>query len=281
MTQQVAINTLPFWSRIVLECDLRYDGTNLMRRILAAGSTIEAFDYRKGENDVNALQGQGSTARDTLLTKSAETRGGGQFKIMGLSFTRDGDAYETATRAAGFAEAQRNGTSFTLYPPTTHQPGNGDFGPVTPSPEDIRGLGTIFNDLFSQFQRITINVDGTKRILEFGPGSIHSGINGQAGGNVYSGNGSPFQNNYFYFAEGIDWNPAGTVDSNLTIGIGSAYDLYLPTYTTPTGTADGLPVTPENPAIDSAEPTPIGRLWRQAWIVNLHGVEISPTSEVS
>lgn len=279
--QQIAINTLPFWSRFALDADLRYDGVNLYRRVLSSGSKVRAFDYRQGENNVNALQGQGATERDTILTKANETRGGGKVLIRGISITRDGEAYEVVEpNDANRPNASRNQTTWSLYPGTSHPAGNGDFGPQTPSAEDVRGLGVLFNMLFSQFQRVNMNVDGTRRILEMGPGILHPGING-ATGDVYAANGSPYVTNFWYIPEGIEWNPAGAVDSNLTVDIMSAYDLDLPTYTTPFGTADGQPPSADNPPIDGAEPTPLGRLWRQAWIVNFHGAEESPTSDIS
>lgn len=280
--QQVAINTLPFWSRFVLEADLRFDGVNPYRRILAAGSKVKAFDYRQGASDAGALQGQTSTERDTILTKANETRGGGKVRIRGISFTRDGSPYEVIEQsdALNGGEASRGGTSFKLLPGTSHNAGNGGFGPQTPSAEDVRGLGVTFNMLFSQFQRVNINIDGTRRILEMGPGILHSGINGPTG-DVYAANGTPYSTNYLWIPEGIEWNPAGAVDSNLVVDIMSAYDCFLPTYTTPTGTVDGQPPTAENPPIDQAVPTPIGRKWRQAWVVNFHAAEESPTSNVS
>lgn len=280
--QQVAINTMPFWSRFVLEADLRYDGVNPYRKILASGSKVKAFDYRQGEGNASALAGQTSTERDTILTKANETRGGGKVRIRGISFTRDGSPYEVIGEndVINGSDADRGGRSFRLFPGTSHTPANGVIGPVTPSAEDVRGLGVTFNMLFSQFNRVNINIDGTRRILEMGPGILHSGINGPTG-DVFAANGTPYSTNYMWIPEGIEWNPAGAVDSNLVVDIMAAYDLWLPTYTTPTGTADGQAPSAGNPIIPDASPTPIGKKWRQAWIVNFHGAEESPTSLVA
>jgi len=273
--QAIAINTLPFWSRFTQTLDLRYDGANVLREHFNPGFTIPCFDYRKGEQNVAALEGSRSTARDTILVQANQTRGGGLYRIYGVSFTKDGWAYERGNVGG------QPGIRHTLYPPSGSQAANGAAGPQVPSVEDWRALDSLFCEVFLKYFRFVIEIDGTRRILEMGPAMLYPGVNGPTGGNVDTVNGAPFVSNYMKIKEGIVWNPAGTVDSNLTVKLQAEYLCETPTWTTPAGTADGEPVSQDNPAIADANPTALGRVWTQGWICNLHGVEEAPVSNVS
>jgi hypothetical protein len=271
--QEIAINTLPFWSRFTSTADLRYDGTAVfLRTIIPQGRQLTVFDYRKGDNTVSALEGSSATARDTILVQANQTRGGGLFRIYGVSYTKDGWAYERSGVGA------KNGLIHTYFPPSSVQPGNGAFGPVVPTVEDWRALDSLFTHMFLDGFRTQINIDGTRRILEMGPAPYYPGVGGAFGGNVDTTNGGTFYTNYMHIQESITWNPAGTVDSNFQILLECTYDLVFPTWTTP----DGINpfVAPPAPYAD-ANPTALGRVWTQPWICNLHGQEESPTSNVS
>lgn len=267
--QEIAVNTLPFWSRFTLTSDLRFDpATGLFKTQFAAGFSIPVFDYRKGEQNVSALEGSRATARDTILVQANQTRGGGLFRIYGLSFTKDGWAYERS------GEGSKNGTIHTVYPPNSLQPGNGGFGPQVLSVEDFRGLDSLMAEMFLKYFRTEIRVDGTRRILEMGPTIIYPGTGGPLS-YVDTTNGGTLIHNFMKIKEGILWNPAGTVDSNLQVFLQAEYDAITPTWTNPTGTDDaGAP-------IPNAIPTAMGRKWTQGWICNFHGIEESPTSNVS
>jgi hypothetical protein len=273
--QEIAINTLPFWSRFTITTDLRFDGTAATRLQFSNGFKIPVFDYRKGESTVTALEGSRATARDTILVQANQTRGGGIFRIHGMSFTKDGWAYERS------GTKNQNGTIHTLFPPSGTQPANGGAGPVVLSVEDFRALDSLMAEMFLKYFRTEIRVDGTRRILEMGPSLLYPGVGGPTGGNVDTVNGQPFVANFMKIREGIIWNPAGAVDSNLEVSLEAAYDAITPTWTTPTGTANGEPVTADNPQIEDANPTAMGREWTQGWILNFHGVEESPTSNIS
>ncbi len=262
--QEIAINTLPFWSRFTITADLVFDGTTLLRTIIADGRTIPVFDYRKGEQNVAALEASRATARDTILVQANQTRGGGLYKIYGLSYTKDGWAYERS------GAAQQNGTIHTFFPPAGVQPGNGGFGPQVPTVEDWRSFDSWFAHIFLDNFRTEIKIDGTRRILEMGPAQLYPGVGGVSGGNIDSTNGGTFTGNYMHITEGIVWNPAGAVDSNLQVELQAAYQVVCPTWTQPVGAVFPTP-----------NPTALGRVWTQGWITNFHGVEESPTSNVS
>lgn len=263
--QEIAINTLPFWSRFTITVDLQFtDATGLTRQIINSGRKIPVFDYRKGEQNVTALEGARATARDTILVQANQTRGGGIFKIYGLSFTKDGWPYVRS------GVDQQNGTIHDIFPPSGVQPGNGGFGPQVMTVEDFRSIDAMQAHIFLDNFRTEIKVDGTRRILEMGPAQLYPGVGGTSGNNVDTQNGSTFVSNYMHITEGIVWNPAGAVDSNLQVELEATYDLNSPTWTAP----DGAGVANPNP-------TAIGRKWTQGWIVNFHGVEESPTSNIS
>lgn len=263
---EIAINTLPFWSRFLLDVDLRFDGTNTFRTIFARGTRLPVFDYRKGERNVTALQGAQATSRDTILVQANQTRGGGQYTIHGISFTKDGYPYE-AEDAQGLAHS--------LFPGASVQPANGGAGVVVPTVEDFRSLDSLMIEVFQKFFRMELQIDGTRRILEMGPSILYPGVGGPNGGNVDTTNGGTAVNNYMKIREGIVWNPSGAVDSNLVMSLEAAYDCILPTWTAPDGLApDGQPIA-------DAVPTALGRRWKIAYIANFHGVEESPTSNIS
>jgi hypothetical protein len=270
--QELAINTLPFWSRFTKTVDLRFDAVNVFRTVISQGQNLTVFDYRKGEQNVSALEGSMSTARDTILVQANQTRGGGMYSIFGISYTKDGWAYERS------GENQKNGLIHTYFPPSSVQPANGSGGPIVPTVEDWRAIDSLMVHLFYDAARTQINIDGTRRILEMGPPPYYPGVGGAYGGNVDTTGGGTFISNYMHIQEGIVWNPAGAVDSNFQIFLEWTYDVVLPTWTTP----DGINpfTTPPAPYAD-ANPTAIGRVWTQPWICNLHGQETSPTSNVS
>lgn len=267
--QEIAINTLPFWSRFTLTVDTRWDGTNTINQAVSQGQSFKVFDYKQGDQAANALEGSVSTARDTILVVASQTRGGGQFEIRGISYTKDGWAYERSGANA------KDGLIHTYFPPASIQPGNGAAGPIVPSVEDWRSFDSFFCGILLNNFRTQVNIDGTRRILEMGPLPYYPGVGGASGGNVDTQNGAAFVHNYMEIPELIIWNPAGTTDSNITILLECTYDVEIPTWTTPDGTdRDGTPIT-------GAVKTPLGRLWTQPWLCNFHGVEKSPTSDVS
>jgi hypothetical protein len=272
MQQQIAVNTLPFWSRFVVEYDLRYDGVTCIRRLITRGTRIPVFDYRQGEAQATALNGAQATARDTILVKAAQTRGGGRYTINGLSITKDGMPYENA--------ANSNGLTHQVFPAASVQPCNGDSGPLVLSVEDMRSLNNFTLQAFLQTFRVQLNIDGTRRTIEMGPALLYPGQGG-AKDSIESANGDVFVSNFMPIPEGIFWNPSGAVDSNMVVQLEAAYDLDAPTWTTPTGTADGGAVTQENPEIPYANRTALGRQWQQGFVLNFHGREESPTSNVS
>lgn len=266
--QEVAINTLPFWSRFTLDADLRYDNVNPFRTIFTAGFFLPVFDYRKGENTVTALGGARSTARDTILVQANQTRGGGLFRIYGLSFTKDGWPFVRGPQPTP------PGVEHSMFPPQSMQPANETIGPAVLSPEDFRAIDSLMWEIFEKFFRIEIRIDGTRRILEMGPAPLYPGVGGPKS-TIDTTNGDTFVSNYMPIKEGIVWNPAGTVDSQLQVFLEAAYSCTVPTWTAP----DGL--TPAGGPVTDAKPTAVGRLWTQGWICNFHGVEESPTSNVS
>lgn len=268
--QEIAVNTLPFWSRFTNSVDMRYNGVDVFRTVIGRGRSIPVFDYRKGEQNVAALEGAAATPRDTILVQANQTRGGGMYTIYGISYTKDGWAYEAS------GASPNSLLIHTYFPPSSMQPGNGDAGPIVPSVEDMRSLDSLMVHMLLDGFRTQINIDGTRRILEMGPVPFYPGVGGSNGGNVDTQNGGAFVSNYMHIGEGIQWNPAGAVDSNFQIYLECNYDLVLPTWTTPNGINPftGDPYT-------NANPTAFGRLWTQAWLCNLHGEETSPTSNVS
>jgi len=265
---EIAVNTLPFWSRFTVTADLRFDGVTLLRTLLLPGANRPVFDYRKGELGATALEGAPATARDTILVTANQTRGGGLYRIHGVSITKDGWAYQAD-------DAKGQGLRHTVFPASSIQPGNGGFGPVVMTLEDWRSIDSFMAHLLLDNFRLQINVDGTRRILEMGPVPLYPGVGGVIGGSTDTQNGQAFVSNYMAIQEGIIWNPAGAVDSNIVLNVENTYQVDVPTWTAP----DGL--TPDGVPIPGAIPTPIGRRWTQGWIANFHGYEESPTSNVS
>lgn len=271
MQQQIAVNTLPFWSRFVIPIDLRYDGATCIRRVISKGTKVPVFDYRQGEANATALNGAQATARDTILVKAAQTRGGGRYTINGLSITKDGMPYTVG---------DTKGLVHEIFPGMSVQPCNSDSGPLVPSVEDMRSLNNLMLQAFLQTFRVQLNIDGSRRTIEMGPAVLYPGQGG-AKDSIESTNGDVFVSNFMPIPEGIFWNPSGAVDSNMVVELESTYDLDVPTWTTPTGTADGEPVSGENPEIPYANRTALGRDWQQGFVLNFHGREESPTSNVS
>lgn len=274
--QEIAINTLPFWSSLSISLDLRYDGTNLQRVQITRGSKIPVFDYKKGTANVTALEGALATARDTILVQPNQTRGGGLYRIFGVSLTKDGKIFERKN----IRDAISDGLDHQWWMAASMQPGNGAFGPQTMSVEDFRSFDSWLASALLDIFALTIFIDGTKRTLEMGPCQIYPGVGGVKS-NVDATNGDTFVSNYMPIEEGITWNPSGAVDSNLVVELEAAYQLTTPCWTTPYGTANGEPPSQENPEITDANKTPLGRVWTVRYIVNFHGREESPVSNVS
>lgn len=264
----LAENRIPYWSRFIISADLRWDGVNTFRTLFNSGDTRRVFDYRRGSQSAQALEGAQSTIRDTLLTDANKTRGGAMYEIHGMSLTKDGYAYEVQDAGANQPHTQHR-----IFPPTAQPVANGGVGPVCPTVEDFRGLDSFMAEVFIKSWTVQVEIDGTTRALEWGPAILSPGQGG-ASSNVDTTNGSTFVSNYAYFREGIDWNPAGSSDSNFTVLLTAAYTVSVPTFTAPDGTFDGV-------AIPGAEPSSLGRIWSQGWVCSLHGTEIKPTSDVS
>jgi len=262
---QIAENRIPYWSRFTVNYDLRYDGTNSERTIFTKGSKIVLFNYRRGESNVTALDGGLATDRDTILVQANQTRGGALYKIHGITLAKDSTPYEVLD-----SDGKRTTHKLPMF--TSAAGANG----ATPqiSVEDGRGLEAFSYAVFQKYFNLTLNIDGTKRIIEWGPSINYPGVSGPVGGNVATTNGV-LVGNHIHFIDGINWNPAGTSDSNMEVALEAAYDCVVDTFTAPDGNApDGTPIT-------DAIPTTIGRDWTQGWIMRLEGVEISPTSQVS
>lgn len=277
---ELALNTLPFWSRFEIPVDLRWNGVDLQTTVFTKGFKIPVFDYRRGENEVTALDNALATARDTIQSKAGQTRGGSLYKIHGISLTKDGYPYSRLLDVSGVPVTGAKALTHQLWPPQTMQPANGTLGPQVPTVEDFRGLDSLMVEFLQKYFHFTLNVDGTKRIIEFGPTILYPGVGGPLG-YVDTTNGGTVVQNFMRIPEGITWNPAGAVDSNMVCELEASYDCLVPTWTTPNGTATGGPVTAGNPVLPNANPTPIGRVWQQGWILNFHGEEISPVSNVS
>jgi len=271
----IAVNTLPFFSRFTLTLDLRFDpAAGLLRTQFNKGYEIPVFDYRKGDQTASALEGSRATPRDTGLVKAAQTKGGGLYRIRGVSITKDGQPYVRS------GTGNKNGLIHTLYPSSASQPGNGLFGPQDLTNDDFRSLDALNYQALIKYFRCDMQIDGTERNLEFGPALLYPGVNGPVN-QLDTVNGNPFVENYMHIEEGITWNPSGAVDSNFIFQLEAAYDLVTPTWTSPAGTANGEPASAENPPIPNAQPTGLGRVWTQGWVVNFHGYQESPVSNVA
>jgi len=272
---QVAVNTLPFWSRIVLPINLAFsqvDTPTGLRVLFTKGTKFSAFSYRKGESTVSALSGATATSRDTILVQANQPRGGERFKIHGISITKDGWPYVASPVAPG------NQLTHTLFPPSSVQPAGGSIpGIFVPTVEDFRSLDALVWEIFFKYTRMDLNIDGTRRIIEFGPTPFYPGIGGPSGNNVDTTNGGTFNSNFMEIPEIINWNPAGATDSNFEVSFTFDYDAVVPTWTTPTG-IDPATGNAYNPALPSS---PLGRDYRAGFILNFHGVAESPISDVS
>jgi hypothetical protein len=269
--QEISINTLPFWSRFTLSVDLQWNGTTTFRTVIPAGTQRIVFDYRKGERNVSALEGAQATARDTILVQANQTRGGGLYRIFGISYTKDGWPFVLDGNPQNLIQHD-------MFPPFSQQPANGAAGPLVMTVEDWRSLDSLMTHIFIDNFRTEIRIDGTRRIIEMGPAPLYPGVGGAADGNVDTKNGFPLVENFMRITEGIVWNPAGAVDSNFQILLEASYDVQVPTWTAP----DGLNHSVDPPvAIVGANPTAIGREWTVGFICNLHGQEESPTSNIS
>lgn len=267
-TIEIAENRIPYWSRFITPVDLRYDGVNVFRQIFQAGFELPVLDYRRGEQQVTALNSARATARDTILNQANQTRGGAMYEIHGVTITKDGYAYE----ASGVGAQQ--GINHLVLPASSLAAANGTAGPIIPTVEDFRGLDSFLYEIFEKNFFMQLSIDGTSRIIEWGPTILHPGQGGPSS-DVDTLNGGGFVGNYVHLKEPIYWNPSGTTDSSMKVNLVCAYNVSVPTFTAPTGLApDGTP-------IPNANPTPIGRLWSQAWILSLVGKEVKPTSQVS
>lgn len=266
---QVAVNSLPFWSRIVQRFDLRWDGTNDRRNVITRGTKIRAFGYRQNGSNENALAGEMATERDTVVQEGGKTLGGARYIIHGLSIGVDGKPYDLGPDG-----------EHRVWPGMSQLPGNGGAGPQCPSLEDERSLLSTLASVFAQCFKVDIRIDGVRRTLEMGVPQFYPGQGGIKD-SVASNNGDVFVSNYMPIPEAIVWNPSGAVDSNLVVQLEAAYTMTLPTWTTPYGTASGLPPDADHPVLEGAVPTALGRDWRQGFIVNFHGRAESPVSNVS
>lgn len=262
---KIAITSLPFYSRFVLALDTRYDGANPTNTVITRGTEIPIFDYRRGSGAVPQLAGAGATPRDTILQTAGQTRGGEQYVVRGISLTKDGPAY--VIPGADLLQHQ-------LVPGSSTQPANGTVVQL-PTVEDTRALENLFWATLQKYANFVIQLDGTKTTIELGPTMLYPGVNGPSDGNVSTNNGGTFVSNYWEIPETIEWQPAGSADSNFVILLTFRYDVIIPAWTAPSG------LTPGGAAIPNAVPTALGRDWRQGWILNLHGKSRAPLSAVS
>lgn len=268
---QIAVNTLPIQSRLVIPFDLRWNGTDCERAVISKGDEYRAYGYKQNDTSVAELAGARATSRDTPLLKASETRGGSRFRIYGMSITADGEPYDYPD------EGTEYGLNHHMWPASSELPCNQQAGPLVLSVEDKRSLCSCLIQAFLMAFKVQLEIDGDSRGLQFGVPAFWNGQGG-AKDTIASSNGDVFASNYLPIPEGITWNPSGTVDSNLILHFKSEHVITMPTWTTPTGTASGLPVDGSHPEIEGAIPTAWGRLWRMAFMCNFHGVQEQPTS---
>lgn len=254
--QEISINTLPFWSRFTLTANLAFDGANNLNRVLTAGTQRLVFAYQKGQANVPALENGLATARDTLLVNANQTRGGGLYMIYGLSYTKDGWPY-----VLGDPTTQR--INHQIFLPSSVAPP----ALLVPTVDDFRALDSFGAHMFLDHFRTQLNVDGTRRVIEMGPAQIYPGVGGASGGNIDVQNAGTFVANYMHIKEGMKWNPAGTVDSNISLVLECSYNVDVVAFRPPAAVAPEVA-------------TPLGREWTQGWIANFHGYEESPTSDI-
>lgn len=265
----LAVNTLPFWSMIGLSADLRLVPGALTRVLFTAGTKRRAFSYKQGDGAVPALEGDQATERDTILVKATETRGGARYHIKGISVTPDG---------LPFWKDEADATGLTVHDTLASviTPAPGSDANITP--EDLKGLTAFMVNMLMANFKMDLKVDGTKRTIELGPVTFYNAVGGLVGHEAHS-IGQPFAMNYYEIPEGIDWNPSGAKDSNMVVEFVADRTVIVPQYVS----ADGI-----NPATHAAygaelnlQKSGLGRNWCQRWLVNFHGQEISPTSDVS
>lgn len=271
---QIAVNSLPFWSRFIIPFDLRWNGVACLRQVITIGNEIRAFGYNQQAANAQQLMNGQATERDTIVQEGGKTRGGSRYIIVGMSLTVDGYPYDVPD------DNENNGLDHYVWPASATQPCNEASGPLVNTVEDQRSLLSALVQAFTMAYKLDIKIDGTRRTLEMGVPQFYPGQGGTKD-LIGASNGDTFVSNFMPIPETIVWNPSGAVDSQLTVALKAAYNIFMPTWVTPTGTANGLPVSETNPKITDAVPTPMGRKWRQAFILNFHGREESPVSNVS
>lgn len=261
---QIAENPIPYWSSFVVDYDLRYDpAQGPTRTLFTRGSGYTTFNYNRGASRVTALGGAVATFRDTILVTPSQTRGGAMYNIRGIELVKDGGPIVRSGEDLLTAE---------MLMPTSQAGANG-LNPQL-SVEDYRGLDLFSYELFMNNTGMVATIDGTSRVIEWGPTRNYPGVSGPTSGNVASTSGN-LVGNHAYFKNPIQWNPSGSSDSNLELVLNFAYNVVAPTFTAP----DGL--TPGGVVIPDAVPSPLGRKWSQRWQTRLVGEEIMPTSNVS
>lgn len=265
----VAVNTLPFWSAFVLSAEARYAAAvGPLRTIFNAGAVRRVFAYKQGDAGVQALEGEDGTERDTILVDATKTRGGAQYSIKGISLTPDGLPY-----TMGRADPTNGQTHRMTWPAVV--PGAPGSQPL-PTPEDMSGLTAFMVNLLMANFRLDLKVDGSKRTIELGPATLYNAVGGLQGRLAHSV-GQPFALNYYEIPEGITWQPSGSADSNMVVALISDRNVVIPQFVS----ADGIDPNTGLPYIAEEQPSSLGQKWRQKWIVNFHGQEISPVSDVS
>ena len=272
---QIAVNTLPLQSRLVIPFDLRYDGENCLREVITRGEELRAYGYKQNDSNVHELDGAMATDRDTPLLKASETRGGARYIIQGLSISVDGEPYDIPENDT------HNGLHHWMWPASSEEPCNQSSGPLCMTVEDKRSLMSALVQAFCQAYKLSIEIDGDSRVLQMGIPIFYPGQGGVKD-TLATSNGDTFAANFMPIPETIAWNPGGTVDSNLVVKFTARHSIWMPTWTTPAGTANGLPYASEtNPKIADAVETAWGRKWLQGIVVNFHGRQEQPVSNVS
>jgi hypothetical protein len=274
MALQIAVNTLPLQSRLVIPFDLRYNGTLCEREVIRKGTELLAYGYKQNDTNVVELAGAMATERDTPLLKAAETQGGSRYIIQGLSISVDGEPYDIPEGDESM------GLDHHMWPASSELPCNQGSGPLVAAVEDKRSLMSSLVQAFCQSYKLSIQIDGDSRTLQMGIPLFYPGQGGVKD-TVATSNGDTFAANFMPIPETIPWNPGGTADSNLVVLFRSKYSIYMPTWTTPAGTANGLPASETNPLITDAVKTALGRKWLQGIVVNFHGRREQPVSNVS
>jgi hypothetical protein len=243
---------------------------------LNKGSQFNAFSYGKGAAQTAALSGATATARDTILVTANQPRGGERYKIHGISITKDGWPY--VANEATTVNSQADQLTHTLFPPSSVQPAGGTLPAISVmTVEDWRSIDSLMWEIFFKYTSMDLQIDGTRRVIEFGPTPYYPGIGGPNGGNVDTTNGGTLNANYMSIPEGIDWNPAGATDSNMNMAFKYAYDLVTPVWSTP----DGIDPATGEVYTGTVPSSPLGRRWKQGYILNFHGQAETPISDVS